>query len=143
MSKEFIPNVWTEVTEDIDVVGARKNRIKSAQNMSDVLEVVKGIMENESNLCLKELLSKDKVIIIEITTEVVPADDISQMNTEQFIAKHTESARITYSSPVQATFVVDLPSFVSILAGLLPLLFLFRISAWTLCWNSTEGSEGR
>ena len=41
MSKEFIPNVWTEVTEDIDVVGARKNRIKSAQNMSDVLEVVK------------------------------------------------------------------------------------------------------
>ena len=116
-SKEFIPNVWTEVTEDVDIVGARKSRIKSAQNMSDVLEVVKGIMENESELCLQELLSKDKVIIIEITTEVVPADDISQMNTEQFIAKHTESARITFNSPVQATFVVDLPSFVSILVG--------------------------
>ena len=39
MSKEFIPTVWTEVTEDVDVVGARKSRIKSAQNMSDVLEV--------------------------------------------------------------------------------------------------------
>ena len=39
MSKEFIPTVWTEVAEDLDVVGARKNRIKFAQNMSDVLEV--------------------------------------------------------------------------------------------------------
>jgi hypothetical protein len=39
LSKEFIPNVWTEVTEEIDVAGARKNRIKSAQNMSNVLEV--------------------------------------------------------------------------------------------------------
>ena len=39
MTKEFSPSLWTEVTEDIDVVGARKNRIKSAQNMSDVLEV--------------------------------------------------------------------------------------------------------
>jgi len=96
MSKEFIPTVWTEVTEDVDVVGARKSRIKSAQNMSDVLE---------------ELLSKNKVIIIEITTEVVPADDISKSNTEQFIAKHTDSARITFNNPVQATFVVDLSSF--------------------------------
>ena len=58
-------------------------------------------------------MSKNKVIIIEITTEVVPADDISKSNTEQFIAKHVDSARITFNNPVQATFVVDLPSFVS------------------------------
>ena len=39
LSKEFAPHLWTEFTESIDVVGARKNRIESAQNISDVLEV--------------------------------------------------------------------------------------------------------
>ena len=39
LSKEFSPHLWTEFTESIDVVGARKNRIESAQNISDVLEV--------------------------------------------------------------------------------------------------------
>ena len=41
LSKEFAPHLWTEFTESIDVVGARKNRIESAQNISDVLEVKK------------------------------------------------------------------------------------------------------
>ena len=41
LSKEFAPHLWTEFTESIDVVGARKNRIESAQNISDVLEVLK------------------------------------------------------------------------------------------------------
>ena len=41
LSKEFAPHLWTEFTESIDVVGARKNRIESAQNISDVLEVGK------------------------------------------------------------------------------------------------------
>ena len=40
LSKEFSPHLWTEFTESIDVVGARKNRIESAQNISDVLEVL-------------------------------------------------------------------------------------------------------
>ena len=40
LSKEFAPHLWTEFTESIDVVGARKNRIESAQNISDVLEVL-------------------------------------------------------------------------------------------------------
>ena len=39
LTKEFSPHMWTEFTESIDVVGARKNRIESAQNISDVLEV--------------------------------------------------------------------------------------------------------
>ena len=39
LTKEFSPHLWTEFTESIDVVGARKNRIESAQNISDVLEV--------------------------------------------------------------------------------------------------------
>ena len=39
LSKEFAPHLWTEFTESIDVIGARKNRIESAQNISDVLEV--------------------------------------------------------------------------------------------------------
>ena len=39
LTKEFNPHMWTEFTESIDVVGARKNRIESAQNISDVLEV--------------------------------------------------------------------------------------------------------
>ena len=38
-TQEFAPHLWTEFTESIDVVGARKNRIESAQNISDVLEV--------------------------------------------------------------------------------------------------------
>ena len=41
LAKEFSPHLWTEFTESIDVVGARKNRIESAQNISDVLEVSK------------------------------------------------------------------------------------------------------
>ena len=41
LTKEFSPHLWTEFTESIDVVGARKNRIESAQNISDVLEVWK------------------------------------------------------------------------------------------------------
>ena len=40
MNKEFIPNDWTEVTEETDVVGARKDKIKTAKNMLDVLEVL-------------------------------------------------------------------------------------------------------
>ena len=54
------------------------------------------------------------MIIVDITTEVVPADDISRMNTEQFILILIDSARRTFNSPVQARFVVDLPSFVSL-----------------------------
>ena len=50
MTKEFSPHVWTEVTEDIAVVGARKSRIESAQNMSDVLEAEK-YMRNFKLIC--------------------------------------------------------------------------------------------
>ena len=41
LSKEFAPHLWTEFTESNDVVGARKKRIESAHNISDVLEVKK------------------------------------------------------------------------------------------------------
>ena len=50
LAKEFAPH-WTEFTESIDVVGARKNRIESAQNISDVLEVI----TSNSNLVMRDL----------------------------------------------------------------------------------------
>ena len=53
------------------------------------------------------------MIIVDITTEVVPADDLSQTNTEQFIVKLVDSAKKTFSDSVRARFIVDLPSFVS------------------------------
>ena len=49
LSKEFAPHLWTEFTESIDVVGARKNRIESAQNISDVLEVKKNAIRSRTN----------------------------------------------------------------------------------------------
>ena len=49
LSKEFAPHLWTEFTESIDVVGARKNRIESAQNISDVLEVNKNAIRTKIN----------------------------------------------------------------------------------------------
>ena len=49
LSKEFSPHLWTEFTESIDVVGARKNRIESAQNISDVLEVKKNAIRFKTN----------------------------------------------------------------------------------------------
>ena len=48
LAKEFAP-VWTEFTESIDVVGARKNRIESAQNISDVLEVRRSSNSNQTS----------------------------------------------------------------------------------------------
>ena len=53
LSKEFAPHLWTEFTESIDVVGARKNRIESAQNISDVLEVSRA----SSSLSLEVIFS--------------------------------------------------------------------------------------
>jgi len=72
LTKEFQPHLWTEFTEAIDVVGARKNRIESATNISDVLE---------------ELLRKHRVLIVEISTEVSPEDKMSQGNTEHFVKR--------------------------------------------------------
>ena len=40
IKRNFVPHLWTEFTESIDVAGARKNRIESATNLADVLEVV-------------------------------------------------------------------------------------------------------
>merc|ERR1719365_296174 len=77
LSKEFAPHLWTEFTESIDVVGARKNRIESATNISDVLE---------------ELLRRHRVLIVEINTEVSAEDDQSQGNTKQFVRKVLSSA---------------------------------------------------
>ena len=57
LSKEFAPHLWTEFTESIDVVGARKKRIESAQNISDVLEVNKKNAIMKSN---KYFPSKNK-----------------------------------------------------------------------------------
>ena len=49
-TQEFAPHLWTEFTESIDVVGARKNRIESAQNISDVLEV-SAVKDDDDECC--------------------------------------------------------------------------------------------
>ena len=98
MTKEFSPHLWTEFTESIDVVGVRKNRIESAQNISDVLE---------------ELLRKDKVFIVDIATEVGPEDDHSLTNTKYFIYKVMDSASTKFSENITTTFLVKMPAFVS------------------------------
>ena len=50
-SNQQISQTLAEFTESIDVVGARKNRIESAANISDVLEVF------SQNICLSDLTS--------------------------------------------------------------------------------------
>jgi len=96
LTKEFSPHLWTEFTESIDVVGARKNRIESAQNISDVLE---------------ELLRKNKVFIVDITTEVGPEDDHSLTNTKYFVYKVMDSASTKFRKSINASFMVQMPAF--------------------------------
>jgi len=95
LTKEFNPHMWTEFTESIDVVGARKNRIESAQNISDVLE---------------ELLRKNKVFIVDITTEVGPEDEYSLTNTQYFVYKVMDSASTKFRKSINASFVVQMPA---------------------------------
>jgi len=96
LTKEFQPHLWTEFTESIDVVGARKNRIESATNISDVLE---------------ELLRRHRVLIVEISTEVSPEDDQSQGNTKQFVRKVLSSALNQFNKITHTSMVVHLPAF--------------------------------
>lgn len=95
LSKEFAPHLWTEFTESIDVVGARKNRIESAQNISDVLE---------------ELLRKNKVCIVDINTCVLPEDELSLTNTKYFIYKLIDSASTKFRKSISANFTVIMPT---------------------------------
>jgi len=95
LSKEFAPHLWTEFTESIDVVGARKNRIESAQNISDVLE---------------ELLRKNKVCIVDINTCVLPEDEHSLTNTKYFIYKLIDSASTKFRKSISANFTVVMPT---------------------------------
>lgn len=96
LTKDFQPHLWTEFTESIDVVGARKNRIESATNISDVLE---------------ELLRRHRVLIVDISTEVSPEDDLSQGNTKQFVRKVLSSALNQFSKISNTSMVVHLPAF--------------------------------
>ena len=115
LTKEFNPHMWTEFTESIDVVGARKNRIESAQNISDVLEVVghdKAGPVFNLFLC-QELLRKNKVFIVDITTEVGPEDEYSLTNTQYFVYKVMDSASTKFRKSINASFVVQMPALVS------------------------------
>ena len=114
LSKEFSPHLWTEFTESIDVVGARKNRIESAQNISDVLEVGKACIVCNYKLSLfQELLRKNKVCIVDINTSVTPEDEHSLTNTKYFIYKLVDSASTKFRKSISANFAVIMPTIVS------------------------------
>ena len=120
LTKEFSPHLWTEFTESIDVVGARKNRIESAQNISDVLEVWQWrqliLFKIWIYISPQELLRKNKVFIMDITTEVGPDDDHSLTNTKYFVYKVMDSASTKFRKSINASFMVQMPAFVSILS---------------------------
>ncbi|XP_023321581.1 uncharacterized protein LOC111696256 [Eurytemora carolleeae] len=95
LTKDFVPHLWTEFTESIDVVGARKNRIESAINISDVLE---------------ELLRKNKVFIMDISIDLMPEDRLSSRNTHKFVSKVLDTASTKFRNTTSASYNIQIPT---------------------------------
>ena len=70
---------------------------------------------NNSSDLFQELLRKNKVFIVDITTEVGPEDDHSLTNTKYFVYKVMDSASTKFRKSINASFMVQMPAFVSIL----------------------------
>jgi len=95
VTKDFVPHLWTDFIESIDVVGARKNRIESAISISDVLE---------------ELLQKNKVFIMDIGIDLLPEDNLSSRNTKRFASKVLDTASTKFPNTSSASFNVMIPA---------------------------------
>ena len=61
----------------------------------------------------QELLSKNKVFTVDITTELCPEDGQSQKNTYKFINKVLEMASNSFKMSVAAKLAVSIPAIVS------------------------------
>ena len=64
---------------------------------------------------MQELLRKNKVFIVDITTEVGPEDEHSNTNTKYFIYKVMDSASTKFRKSINAYFNVEMTAFVSAL----------------------------
>lgn len=61
----------------------------------------------------QELLRKNKVVIVDINTCVLPEDEPSLTNTKYFIHKLIDSASTKFRSYIRAHFTVIMPTIVS------------------------------
>ena len=59
-------------------------------------------------------MRKNKVFIVDITTEVGPEDDHSLTNTKYFVYKVMDSASTKFRKSINASFVVQMPAFLSL-----------------------------
>ena len=58
-------------------------------------------------------MRKNKVFIVDITTEVGPEDEYSLTNTQYFVYKVMDSASTKFRKSINASFVVQMPALVS------------------------------
>ena len=76
----------------------------------------------------QELLRKSKAFIVDITTEVGPEDDHSLTNTKYFVYKVMDSASTKFRKSIKASFMVQMPAFVSIISFQKVTFFLYTQS---------------